>query len=135
MGNWRTVSIKGSMNADEAAEMIKELRSDKTWMLPAACFHIHQSVCGLGMWINEDGNIDRVGNLAERDFDLEDIEYGLIYLAANYPSLQIMLHAGDDYEDLTCVASFEVKDGSVTRLPHQIEKLPPIEKKWRWVHE
>ena len=134
MGNWRTVSIKGSMDVNEAAKMIKELRSDETWMLPAACFHIHQSVCGLGVWINENGSIDRVGNLAERDFNLEDIEYGLVYLAANYPSLQITLHAGDDYEDLTCVASFVVKDGSVTRVPPQIEKLPPIETKWKWLH-
>ena len=120
MGDWRTVNISGLMNADEAKEMIKELRSDDIWETPAWGFAINFSLCGLNQWVKENGDIMGVGNLAERDCKIEDIEMGLEYLASKYPSIELTLHAGGNYESKDCVATFTVCDGIVKQKEPQI---------------
>ena len=120
MGDWRTVNILGAMKPEEAKEMIKELRSDDIWETPAWGFAINFSLCGLNQWVKENGDIIGIGNLAERDCEIEDIEIGLEYLVSKYPSIELTLHAGDNYESKDCVATFEVHDGIVEKKEPQI---------------
>ena len=126
MGNWRTVNITGQMNSDEALAMIGELSSENAWDSPAACFKMSRSLAGLNQWVKEDGTINAIGNLAERDFDNDDIEQGLNYLAGLYPSLHLTLHSGSDWESLVCSATFHVKDGSVERSTPEVDTLQEI---------
>lgn len=126
MGNWRTVNMTGRMKSDEAKAVIKELSSGDIWDSPAACFEMTRSLAGLNQWVKEDGEINAVGNLAERDFDNDDIERGLSYLASVYPSLELTLHSGSNWESLTCSATFRVKDGRVEHCAPEVDTLQEI---------
>lgn len=128
MGNWRTVNISGQMNPNEARDMISLLSSDMSWDTPAACFGMSRSLCGLNVWVDKiTGAISKSGNLAERDYENEDIEQGLKFLAEKYPSLELTLHSGSDYESLQCSATFIVSNGVVKKLEPQIKNLIPIQ--------
>ena len=133
MGNWRTVNIIGSVNTNEAKEMRKILSEDIfgddfDWSRPdpVSCVRFVKSLAGLNEWVKESGDINAIGNLSERDYDNDDIYNALVFLAENFPSLKLTLHSGSDWEDLTCSATFEVKDGVVTKLPPKIERLQEI---------
>lgn len=126
MGNWRTVNMTGSMSAEEAADCRKILDGWEGFETPAACFSMFKSICGINWWVKENGTIEAYGNLAERDFDNDDIETGLKFLAEKYPSMELTLHSGSDWESLTCSATFVVKNGEVQRLAPQVEELKPI---------
>lgn len=130
MGNWRTVNISGFMDANEAKEMRQLLNEDlecENWDCGLSCLRFTHSLCGLGEWVFEEGTIHGIGNLAERDFDNDDIEKELKFLASKYHSINLTLHSGSDYENLTCSATFHVKDGTVQRCEPEvrmIEKIP-----------
>lgn len=127
MGNWRTVNIKGKVNPDEARQMIKCLTDIKYgWENKLYCLAIHQSLCGLNQWVKTNGEIDAIGNLSKRDYDNDDIEIALKELAKRYPSLELTLHSGDDYEGLDCTATFHVSHGKVSRCEPEIEKIEDI---------
>ena len=115
------------MKPEEAKEMIKELRSDDIWETPAWGFAINFSLCGLNQWVKESGDIIGIGNLSERDCEIEDIEMGLEYLTNKYPSIELTLHAGGNYESQDCVATFEVHDGIVEKKEPQTTRI-----KSRW---
>lgn len=134
MGNWRTVNVIGNVSEEEAIPMRQILASKNNWdenidynsLPPIDCFKFVDSLCGLDEWVKPNGNINAIGNLAERDYDNDDIEKALKYLAEKFPSLELTLHSGSDYEDLTCSATFIVKDGKVIKEKPQIEKLQEI---------
>lgn len=129
MGNWRTVDMRGRMNPVAAKEMIEELTYGddwSKWATDAACLMMNHSLCGLNQWVNNDGTIDTVGNLAERDFDNDDIEKALTFLAFKYPSLEMTLHSGSDWESTVCSATFHVKDGKVQRCEPEVENIREI---------
>lgn len=120
MGDWRTVNIVGRMDAEEAKRMIAELQSNDIWETPAWGFRMHYSLCGLNQWVEPDGTINGTGNLAERDCEIDDVQAGLEYLATWYPSINLVLHAGGNYEDEACVATFIVQDGIVRKEKPQV---------------
>lgn len=129
MGNWRTVDMRGHMNPAEAADMIEYLTYEGNWPkweTDADCLLMGKSICGLNQWVDTAGKIDAVGNLAERDFDNDDIEDALNHLVERYPSLDLTLHSGSDWESLTCSATFRVKDGVVARMEPQVATIREI---------
>lgn len=129
MGNWRTVDIRGRMNPVEAGEMIEELTYGDDWLkcdTDAECLLMGRSMCGLNQWVNNDGTIDTVGNLAERDFDNDDIEKALAFLASKYPTMELTLHSGSDWESTVCSATFHVKDGKVERCEPEVANIREI---------
>lgn len=126
MGNWRTVNMTGTMSAEEAVACRELLSENRGWRTPAECFTMGKSICGIDDWVSESGVIDARGNLAERDYDNDDIESGLVFLAEMFHSLEMTLHSGSDWESLECSATFVVSNGEVKRLPPQIKELEPI---------
>lgn len=138
MGNWRTVNISGHIGADEidaARELLTRAANYDSWMYDDGkneelcslfCLAFGEGLCGLRDWIRPSGNINAVGNLHERDFDNDDIEKALSILAKRFPTLELTLHSGDDWESLHCTATFHVKDGECKRCPPEIEELSEI---------
>lgn len=95
---------------------------------PAFCLHFddrNYSGSGLGRWVNENGTINARGNLYERDFDNDDIEAALTYLASKFPSLTLTLHSGSDFEGLECTATFHVSCGKCRRCEPEVEFIKP----------
>ena len=138
MGNWRTVNISGHIGTDEidaARELLTRVADYDSWMYDDGeneelcslfCLAFGEGLCGLRDWIRPSGNINAVGNLYERDFDNDDIEKALSILAKRFPTLELTLHSGDDWESLHCTATFHVKDGECKRCPPEIEELSEI---------
>ena len=121
MGNWRTVRIIGTCNADEVAPLREELMSyERIRRLPVSQwgdFHcgpltISNGIMGLGDWTGE--RIDAHGNLFERDYSVEEVAWQLTELAKVAPSLAVKVHCGGDYEDTRCVATITLQDGAAT---------------------
>lgn len=132
MGNWRTVNIVGKIGKKECKEAINFLTVDFNYNSKASdeldIFYLQfsESLCGLGNWVKNDGTINAVGNLWERGCSIDALEDELIKLSNKFKTLEIKLHAGDDWEDLKCVATFNVKDGVVIKLPPEIDRLKEI---------
>lgn len=131
MGNWRTVNITGKIDKAHAGllrqylvDAIKAPREDERWDIYP--FVISEGSCGLWDWVQPNGKINAVGNLAERDFSNDDIEKALRIIANAFPTLTLTLHSGDDYESLNCTATFYVMSGECVRCKPQIKKLRPI---------
>ena len=125
MGNWRTVDMRGKISQKDAAD-IRDFLSDDGKCGDAWCFTIGVRLFGLNDWINDDGSIDVSGNLYERDFDNDDIEKALKVLADRYPSLDLTLHSGSDWENLECSATFHVHHGEVQRCAPEVYTIRPI---------
>lgn len=130
MGNWRTVEMKGKVSPEQAEEMIEFLKQDSDNMdwdaeenNPIEYLRMHRSLAGINYWVNEDGTIDRNGNLASKSPSDEDVLRELTFLAEKYDTLEMKLHLGGDYEDETCVATFTVKDGKVEKGSPEIETV------------
>ena len=86
-------------------------------------FTMGTGFCGLKRWVNDDGGIDICANLYERDFNNDDIEADLKMIASRFPSLELTLHSGSDWESEVCSATFHVKDGIVTRCPPEVDTI------------
>lgn len=118
MGNWRTVTITGSIDAADvpAARAFVELGDRPVdWDRFHCLCWTGPSLCGLGRWIPKDGGqIDAVGNLAERDYGVEEVAETLRNLVAVAPSLDVKVHCGGDWENTTCVATVTAREGQVT---------------------
>jgi hypothetical protein len=119
MGNWRTVTLKGTVPADEVEPLRDSVRYD--YMSDDAGEHEKYgplaysprgSLCGLGGWPSE--TVDSGGNCFERDFDVEDIAEHLRRLVKVAPGMSLKVHCGGDWEDEKCVATVTVADGVVT---------------------
>lgn len=122
MGNWRTVAIRGHMDADEAQRLREDLAFDyagqDTRIPIAECLawaggSSPQPLMGIGVWVMLDGCLRGNGNLFERDYTVEDVRNGLANIVARYPSFTAVVHCGGENEDPTCVASLIAVDGKV----------------------
>ena len=124
MGNWRTVNITGSMREADAERLRALLdRADHGdldngvwtgWGDPYDCLSF-DSLCpglaGLGPW--PAATMNRCGNLAERDYDVEDVASALVALLRFAPSMLLKVHCGGEYESEECVATISVGEGVV----------------------
>lgn len=133
MGNWRTVELKGKMsNQDDVKGIIEYLTVDRKDYESKASedgiFYLQfgSGICGINQWVGSNGEIDVCGNVYERDCEVDDLERELNRIAACYPSLDMVLHVGGDYEDTNCVASFIVRDGLVQKVEPLINELSGI---------
>ena len=138
MGNWRTVNITGHIDikdVNEARDLLTMASKYDPWMYDDGeceemcslyCMAFGEGICGLHDWISPNGEINAIGNLHERDFDNDDIEKALTVLARKFPSLELTLHSGDDWESLHCTATFHVKDGICKRCNPEVDELMAI---------
>lgn len=118
MGNWRTVNLVGTMSAAHAALLLDLLDEgpdyERGWDQPYACLTFSRArpgLCGLGEWPAE--HVNRAGNLAERDFTVEDVARALRALVEVAGSMMLKVHCGGDYESDECVATISVGEGLV----------------------
>jgi hypothetical protein len=68
-------------------------------------------LAGLGDWPAE--TVSRCGNLAERDYSVEDVAEELRKLVHLAPSMLLRVHCGGEYESDECVATISVGEGLV----------------------
>ena len=136
MGNWRTVHVTGTMTAKDAAALREHLgysyddMDAPQWKRfgPLSFSAGKPSLCGLNDWPAE--QVNRSGNLAERDYSPEDVAGQLRELVGIAPSMMIVIHCGGDWESLRCAATIRVGEGVVAvGKPEvaQIEEMPESE--------
>src|SRR6185436_9864823 len=138
MGNWRTVFIEGMIDPADTRAAVNFIDigvSDdrglvRDWDSPSAWDRFHPlcyaglSICGLGLWVHEGVPTIRVfGNLAERDYAVEDVAETLRELVAAAPSLDVVVHCGGEHEDTQVVATITTSGGVVEVLPPQVPNL------------
>lgn len=126
MGNWRRVHIMGTCNKKDLESLRKALDPGKDYD------NFHCLVCGglagLPNWAEE--NIDVIGNLAERDYNIQDVADQLKLLGGIAPSLIVDIHCGGDYEDEKCIKTVRLhKSGKVEILSPQIDNIATINDK------
>lgn len=126
MGDWRTVNIKGKISKDEVNAAREFLKSDYYREDSVYYLQFSEGLCSVGEWVKEDGTIDAIGNVYERDCNNEDLLRELTVLAEKFPTLDIILHSGSNWESLTCSASFVVKDGKCEQKEPMIPELHEI---------
>lgn len=127
MGNWRTVTIVGRIGSADAPAAVGfvELGPDPAnWKAFHCLCWPGPSLGGLGRWVPQLGGvIHAVGNLAERDYGVEDVAETLRRMVLIAPSLDVEVHCGGEYEDPTCVATVSVRDGQVTVGPPKVTRV------------
>ena len=120
MGNWRTVQMTGTMSPDHAAK----LRDLLDWRDYGYADHeppcgtdclsfssVMPGLAGLGAW--PAAEVNRCGNLHERDYSVEDVATALRALVHEAPSMLLKVHCGGDWESQECVATISVGEGLV----------------------
>jgi hypothetical protein len=125
MGNWMTVRIVGTCGPADVWSLRSACRINDDYS-NFHCLSISNGLCSLGDWTGE--NIDRVGNLAERDYDANSVAEQLEKLAAVAPSLAVKVHCGGQYEAETCAATVTLANGKATVGPAEVEKVGTISK-------
>lgn len=133
MGNWITVNIKGKVNKEEAKQLIEWLTVDKQTyssmaeeQLGVYYLQISRGVFGLRQWVKEDGTINSLGNVYERDCEASDLYSEVQSLCKRFKSLELTVHIGGDYESTKCVATIVGNKDKVELLEPQIENLGEI---------
>lgn len=133
MGNWRTVNIVGTVSEPDAAALREHLAYPGYWLDdrhehpawqrfgPLSFCRDQPSLCGLNDW--PAAAMDRAGNLAERDYDPDDVAETLRELLAVAPSMALKVHCGGEWESLECVATVTVAAGQVTVGPPEVERI------------
>lgn len=114
MGNWRTVNIVGQVAEAEVAALRAALVYDlDNWdnFGPLAFAADRPGLAGLGDWVRP--RISAHGNLAERDYSVEDVAEALRRLLLVAPSLDVRVHCGGDWESEECVATVTASGGQV----------------------
>lgn len=119
MGNWRVVEIVGAIASEDIGVAREFVNTGEDWDRFHPLCYYGPLVCGLGDWVYE--NVRAVGNLAERDYLVEDVASTLRELATLAPSTRLKAHCGGEYESFTCVATITVSDGEVTVGPPEVE--------------
>lgn len=129
MGNWRTINMIGTVNADEVPVLRARLAYDTYGDWTAYGFgplSFDPSVPGLaslGDWVRP--LVAACGNLAERDYGVADVATVLAELVQLAPSLRLKVHCGGDYESTACVATITVGGGGVAVGPAEVESVTP----------
>lgn len=125
MGNWMTVRIVGTCDADDVPALRKAIDPGPDY-LNLHCLSGGSGVCGIGDWASAD--IDRVGNVAERDYTPEDVAEALGQIVKAVPSLTVKVHCGGDYESKDVVATVICEGGKVTVGEPEEKAIPEIPK-------
>lgn len=132
MGNWMTVNMTGTMTEHDAAALRDYLgysfqaRNDPATARfgPLSFSRDKPSICGLGDWPAP--KVARAGNLAERDFTVDDVAGHLRELTAVAGSMMLTVHCGGDYESLGCTATIRTGEGLVAVGKPEVEQLAEI---------
>lgn len=122
MGNWRTVRIVGTMSAEDASSVKKYLScgfDGDDW----GCLH-NGGLAGLPNWGRT--NINCIGNLGERGYDEDSIQEELDKISQFAPSMNLIVHLGDNYESTKCVKSIKVENKNVEILEPLIDDIGGI---------
>jgi hypothetical protein len=132
MGNWRTVNITGKVATADIDVLRKRLveswdnyndeSDDETTCL--SFDPKHPSLCGLNDWVRP--TISANGNLAERDYSVEDVAETLRELVTIAPSLRLTVHCGDERESETCIATITMPNGVVTIEPPKVSTVTGV---------
>lgn len=125
MGNWRTVQLEGTCGAEDLDALRAAVYYDRDKLENFHCLTAASGICGLGNWPAE--NINAIGNLAERGYNVEDIEEILGVLSEEAPSLRLTVHVGADYESRECIATIVLDEESIRVLPPQIKELSDLD--------
>ena len=123
MGNWRRVKIEGFCDASEVRDLAKALDPGKDFENFHCLCHTG-ALCGLPNWASE--MIIAVGNLAERDYDQQDVADALNELVVLCPSLDVRVHVGEENESKDCVATVTAKNGEVVIEDAQLFQIPDL---------
>lgn len=133
MGNWRTVWIVGKMAPEHVQPLIKALTCPG-YRVPLEApewrdfvegpLAISHGICGLNEWPAAEMN--RVGNLFERDYSVEDVAEHLKKMVCLAPSMNLKIHCGDEREALNCVATICLIQHHVSIQKPEVETLPEI---------
>jgi hypothetical protein len=131
MGNWRTVNIAGTIGESHVGPLRDRLgytfeAGDSGWdhYGPLSFNRQRPLPCGLNNWVAAQANA--IGNLAERDFDPEDVAQHLRELLGVAPSMLLAVHCGGDYESLDCVATVLAGEGLVVVGAPQVGRVEEI---------
>ena len=117
MGNWRSVDMMGACDASEV-EALREAIRMRDDFKNFHCLTDTGGIFSLGDWPAE--KIDRVGNLAERDYSVESIAKTLRNLVMVAPSLRLTVHCGGDNETEVCEATILVEGGEVNVVSPEV---------------
>jgi hypothetical protein len=127
VGNWRTVNIVGQVAEVEVAALRAVLvyNSDNWDNFGPLAFDVERpSLAGLGDWVRP--QIFACGNLAERDYSVEDVAEAIRRLLTVAPSLDVQVHCGGDWESAECVATVTASGGQVRVCPPQVTSVAPV---------
>jgi hypothetical protein len=121
---WRLVGRIGRADAPAAVGFVELGPDPGNWDAFHCLCWPGPSLCGLGRWVPYVGGVvHAVGNLAERDYGVEDVAETLRRMVLIAPSLDVKVHCGGECEDPTCVATISARDGRVTVGPPEIEQV------------
>lgn len=113
MGNWRTVTIIGSCPTNEVDALRSSVDPHRGGEYQNFdCLSTGLGLRGLGNWPAE--KIDASGNLAERDYTVENIQNSLERIHKEAPGVRLKIHCGGDYEDPIVVATVTLDNEGVT---------------------
>ena len=123
MGNWRRVEIIGTCDAKDVPKLAAAVNCSPDFQ-DLHCLSHYRSICGLPAWAGT--KIQAVGNLAERDYTLDDVVRQLDELLKVAPSLNVKIHVGGDYEAEIVEGTVSVRDGKAVLGPPEAERVPSI---------
>lgn len=124
MENWRTVNIKGTIPTEHTTTMRQYFDTSFDRFENFNCLSITNGLCSLGNWIRP--NVNVIGNLSERDYDINDIVEVLEMIAKKWKGCQLTVHVGDEYESLKCASTIVLENNTVKVLAPQVKKLEKI---------
>ncbi len=126
MGNWRTVTMHGTVDRGEVDQLRAACAYDvygEDWgdFGPLSFDPATPGLASLGDWVRP--TIAAGGNLAERDYAVDEVAEHLRRLVLVASSLALVVHCGGDYESTACVATIVVAAGAVTVGPAQVAEV------------
>src|SRR4029079_4387743 len=107
MGNWMTVSMRGTLAAEDVAAASEFCTVKDDWSNFGPLSYTG-GLASLGRWVGTEIHAD--GNLAERDYSTEAVAEMLREITAVAPSLALKVHCGGSYESEDCVATITVSE-------------------------
>ena len=125
MGNWCTVSLRGTLAAEHVDAVREFVTAKDDWSNFHCLTGSLAGLCGLGMWPAEEIHAD--GNLAERNYNADDVAEVLREIVKIAPSLDLKVHVGGEYESEECVATVTAKDGDVTVGPPEVAQVSGVD--------
>jgi hypothetical protein len=129
VGNWRTVNIVGTIPEADVQAIRDRVTYDTVgddWegFGPLSYDPRNPGLCGLDRWPQP--QVFAAGNLAERDYSVEDVAEALAGLAVLSPGMVLKVHCGGERESTSCVATISVRDGQVTVGPAEVDQVAPV---------